>query len=131
MNNDTERFESDRVSKPAGASGAGAPLRARGSALDCWRIEPHVCAACFARIASRPDGDARLYACTNCGAEASGCRPAVVCACGIRLRKAAASGTSGKLIDAGIRCHENRNRSPELPALYVASYGGAQAEGGA
>ena len=32
------------------------------------------------------------------------------------------------LVDAGIRCHENRSRSPEFPAVYVASYAGAQAE---
>lgn len=111
-------------------SGAQAARRARASALDCWRLEPHVCANCFARIASRAEGDEgdRVYQCTNCGAEAVGHRPAVVCACGIKLRKAGPNGTTGSLIDAGVRCHENRNRSPELPALFVASYGGAQAE---
>ena len=50
-------------------------------------------------------------------------------ACGIKLRKAKGDGrTSEVLVDAGIRCHENRSRSPEFPAVYVASYAGAQAE---
>jgi hypothetical protein len=121
---------SARVSETSQGSGAGALQRGRASA-DCWRLEPHVCAVCFARVASCPDGDDgdRLYRCTNCGVEAVGHRPAVVCACGLKLRRAGANGTTGTVQDAGIRCHENLSRSPEVPALFVASYGGAQAEG--
>lgn len=95
----------------------------------CWRLEPHVCRACFARVVSRKHGDGRLYQCTNCGAEAVGTKPAVVCACGLKLRRRKGDGRSAEtLVDAGVRCHENRRISPEFPSRYTASYGGAQAE---
>lgn len=90
-----------------------------------WRLEPHCCRACFGRIASRPDGDRRLYHCTNCGAEAHGERADVLCACGTKMRVGKHGSTYR---DAGLRCHENRARSPEFPSLYTASYGGAQAD---
>lgn len=95
-----------------------------------WRLEPHVCRVCFGRIASRPadgdeDTDRRVYSCTNCGAEAEGNRASVVCACGTKIRSGA---SKGRLIDAGLRCHENRARSMEFPSLYVASHAGAQTE---
>lgn len=93
-----------------------------------WRLEPHVCRHCFARIASAKAGHGRLYRCTNCGLEGESGRPSVVCACGIKLRKARADGRSGEaVIDAGVRCHPNPDPSPANPALYVASY--AVAEG--
>jgi hypothetical protein len=99
-------------------------------ARECsWRLEPHCCRACFGRIASMPVAGGRLYQCTNCGAEAVGSKPDVLCACGIKLRKAKGDGRSSvALQDAGIRCHLNKRVSPEFPALYVASFGGAQAE---
>ena len=93
-----------------------------------WRLEPHVCRVCFGRIASRPmdddDDDRRLYACTSCGAEAMGHKASVLCACGTKVRRG-----KNQLVDAGLRCHENKARSPEFPAQYVASFGGAQLEG--
>lgn len=96
-----------------------------------WRLEPHCCAACFGRIASMPVDGGRLYQCTNCGVEAVGHKPDVVCACGTKLRRYKGDGRSAvTLQDAGIRCHANRRVSPEFPALYVASYGGAQADDG-
>lgn len=103
-----------------------APAKNRARATDGWRLEPHVCRSCFSRLVSRQadDEDAgRVYLCTSCGLEGAGHRADVLCACGTKLRK-------GKVawVDAGIRCHENLARSPEFPALYVASYGGAQAE---
>lgn len=82
------------------------------------RLEPHVCRVCFGRVASRALGDRRVYVCTNCGLEGVGGKPSAICACGIKVRKN----------DAGIRCHANKVRSPEFPALFVASYGGAQNE---
>ncbi len=102
--------------------------RARGRGLT---LEPHVCRSCFGRIASEPDqGGERRYFCTSCGLEAIGSKPSVVCSCGIKLRKAKGDGrTSVTLVDAGVRCHPNKQVSPEFPALFVASYGGAQAEG--
>lgn len=88
-----------------------------------WRLEPHCCRVCFARIASAKTSGGRLYRCTNCGLEAEGSKPSVVCACGIKLRKAKADGRSGEaMIDAGVRCHPNPDPSPSNPSLYVASY---------
>lgn len=90
-----------------------------------WRLEPHVCRACFGRLVSRPADDAdegqRLYHCSNCGLEAEGHKPSALCACGTKLRKG-----KGQFVDAGLRCHENSAKSPEFPAEIVASYGGAQ-----
>lgn len=91
---------------------------------DEWRLEPHVCRVCFARIASRvsdEDEDLRLYVCTNCGLEAEGRKASVICACGAKMPKG-----KGRAVDAGLRCHENRARSPEFPSLYVASLNGVQ-----
>lgn len=93
-------------------------------------LEPHVCRSCFGRVASEPhQAGERRYFCTNCGLEAIGQKPSVICSCGMKLRKVRGDGrTSVALVDAGLRCHENKRVSPEFPALYVASYGGAQAE---
>ena len=91
-----------------------------------WRLEPHVCRSCFSRIVSRPldeDDDKRLYHCPNCGMEAEGSRASVLCACGMKVRKGKSAWA-----DAGVRCHENQAKSPEFPALYVCSYGGAQTD---
>jgi hypothetical protein len=96
------------------------------SRRDDWRIEPHVCRVCFGRVVSRElDEEAgdRQYVCTNCGLEAKGHRVACLCACGTKVRKG-----KGAFVDAGLRCHENNAKSPEFPALYVASFGGAQPE---
>lgn len=95
----------------------------------CWRLEPHVCRVCFGRIASRQLGDRRVYECTNCGLDGVGGKPSTICACGIKLRKSKGDGRSAvTMADAGIRCHRNNAVSPEFPALYVASYGGAQSD---
>lgn len=90
-----------------------------------WRLEPHVCRSCFSRVASREldeDGK-RLYQCTNCGLEAEGHKPSALCACGAKIRKG-----KGASVSAGLQCHENKARSPEFPARYVASFAGAQPE---
>jgi hypothetical protein len=91
---------------------------------DGWRLEPHVCRCCFGRIASQAidgDEDRRQYVCTNCGLQSDGQRVSVLCACGMKIRKG-----KGKHVDAGLRCHENQSRTMEFPAMFVASYGGAQ-----
>lgn len=95
-------------------------------AVDGLRLEPHVCRACFGRIASKKISNGnRHYLCTSCGLSADGYHARVVCACGMKLRKARSDGSSSHvMIDAGIRCHENRHRTPEFPAEYVASFGG-------
>lgn len=91
-----------------------------------WRLEPHVCRTCFARIASTPHADGRLYQCTNCGLEAVSGKVSSVCACGLKMRKGGKHGTTGAMVDLGIRCHLNSARSAEFPALYTASYAAAQ-----
>lgn len=103
----------------------------RGGETDsCWKLEPHCCRVCFGRVASFKTSDGlRMYQCTNCGMSEPGHKPSVICACGLKIRKAKGDGrTAAVLVDAGIRCHENKSRTPDFPSLYVASYGGAQAE---
>ena len=73
-----------------------------------WRLEPHVCLACYGRIASRKDGEGRLYRCTNCGAQGLGSVRSI-CGCGSRVNRR----------DAGLRCRPNPHRSPENPAEFV------------
>lgn len=90
-----------------------------------WRLEPHCCQACYGRIASREaDDGTSVYQCTNCGAEAAGTKPSVLCACGTKIRKGGKS--SSVFVNAGLRCHANEAASPSLPSVYVVSYGGAQ-----
>lgn len=120
-----------RISADQPPAGTGIPpARTRGTEADSgWQLEPHCCRNCFGRIVSRkhPDGG-RDYHCPNCGIEGSGQKPSVICACGMKLRKSKGDGRSSfTLVDAGLRCHLNQRQSPEFPALYVASHGGAQA----
>lgn len=89
-----------------------------------WELEPHVCKTCFGRLASRPvpGGDLRIYRCTNCGAEAQHTHADAVCCCGIKIKRAGRNGTkSGSLVDAGVRCIPNPERSPMFPSELVAS----------
>lgn len=89
-----------------------------------WRMEPHVCRSCFGRIMSRPSDVAgeRVYCCSNCGCEASGGHPSVLCCCGLKMRKAARTGgkNGGEMIDAGIRCVKNPAKSELIPGEFVA-----------
>jgi hypothetical protein len=120
-----------RISAEPAQPGAGhTPARARGTEGDSgWQLEPHCCRVCFGRIASRKVPDGREFECTNCGARGVGNKASVICACGIKIRKYKGDGrTAAVMVDAGIRCHSNKRVSPEFPALFVASYGGAQAE---
>jgi hypothetical protein len=114
----------------------GSKTRARAPAPeprpDDWRLEPHVCRSCFSRLVSRPVqtqalnhgpavGPTRLYQCTNCGLEAAGGSAAVLCSCGIKLRKATKAGRSSVvLVDAGIRCAANPEIRADFSQLYVA-----------
>lgn len=121
-------MNSNEFSEPPDQPRAGekrARVRAQGITL-----EDHVCRSCFGRIASEPHAPGeRRYFCTNCGLEGVGSKPAVVCSCGMKLRKLKGDGrTAVALVDAGVRCHPNKRQSPEFPALFVASYGGAQAD---
>ena len=93
---------------------------------DGLKLEPHVCRSCFGRIASKKnENGTKHYLCTSCGLAADGHHARVVCSCGMKLRKSKSDGCSSyTMVDAGIRCHENRHRTPEFPAEYVASFGG-------
>ena len=88
-----------------------------------WRLEPHACRHCFGRVASRPGtGSATVYACTTCGAEAEAGHPGAICCCGIQTCRDGDAGEQRRMVDAGVRCHENPSPSPEFPARIVASY---------
>ncbi len=103
----TDRADTQKIAREADAA---------------WRLEPHICRGCFARLVSRPVDGGRQYQCTNCGAEAVAREASAVCCCGMKLRKSTATGKAGGLmIDAGIRCIPNPNQSPEFPALFVAA----------
>lgn len=93
------------------------------SAQDTWTLEPHVCKICFGRLASRAlAGDLREYRCTNCEAESQHTDATHGCCCGIKIRKRNGVGRhGGPMVDAGIRCIANPERSPMFPAAYVAS----------
>lgn len=77
-----------------------------------WRLTPHCCRACFGRVLARETFDRRkVYRCSNCGVEREGTDSRVICTCGMKLRKS---------VDAGIRCVENTDKSPEWPSEIVA-----------
>lgn len=90
---------------------------------DAWKLEPHVCKDCFGRMASRAhsSGAGTEVLCTNCGACAVVETIDLACCCGIKVRKRNGTGRSGgPLVDAGIRCVENPDRTPAFPSMYVA-----------
>lgn len=97
-------------------------------AASSWTLEPHVCRVCFSRLASKPlPAGGRLYQCTNCGLEAEGCRASALCACGTKIRRTRGDGRGvAQLVDAGIRCVPNPNKTPEFPALFIAKYLGSE-----
>lgn len=88
---------------------------------DAWRLEPHVCRACFSRLVSRQAPGGRMYHCTNCGLEAQGAGPEVLCSCGMKVRRPLKGAGSGHaLVDAGVRCMPNPDPRPDFPSLFVA-----------
>lgn len=71
-----------------------------------WRIEDHVCSACFGRVLSRPaGGGVSVYRCSDCGLSATGRTTRVICSCGMKLRGST---------DMGIRCMRNEHQTPEF-----------------
>jgi len=131
---DQIRLKNDRIatkntSDVGFVRGFEAKGRARVPALESlpetWRLEPHVCRSCFSRLVSRSSetrlGLPRLYQCTSCGLEVAGRSPDVLCACGMKLRKATRGGRSGVVLgDAGIRCVANPEIRADFSQLYVA-----------
>lgn len=82
---------------------------------ELWVLEPHCCRHCFGRLVSRADGNERVYRCTNCGVERSGLKSAVLCACGATVHR-----KGGGDVNLGLRCVENKTRTPECPSEIVA-----------
>lgn len=88
-----------------------------------WHLEPHICRNCFGRLASRalPSGE-QEFLCTNCMALTLSSMHADACCCGMKIRKRNGTGRSGgPMVDAGIRCIPNPEKSPAFPSAYVAS----------
>lgn len=110
-----------RETKPgAGVSASGSGAKKN----EQWELEDHICRNCFGRLVSRPvpGGVLRIYRCSNCGAEAQHTHADALCCCGIKIKRAGRNGTkSGALVDAGVRCIPNPERSPMFPGEIVAS----------
>ena len=98
---------------------------------DSWRLEPHICRACFSRLVSRPapqhrvldapQPTGRLYHCTNCGLEAVAPGADALCCCGTKIRRPTKGSKSGMtLVDAQIRCAVNPTPTPDFPSVIIA-----------
>ena len=89
---------------------------------DAWRLEPHICRACFSRLVSRGAGGVgRRYHCTNCGLEAVAPGADALCCCGTKIRRPTKSSKSGMtLVDAQIRCAVNPTPTPDFPSVIIA-----------
>lgn len=75
-----------------------------------WKVEPHICAACFGRVLAKTvEGGAREFRCSNCDATWTG-QAKDGCCCGMKVGNR----------DAGIRCVENPSRPPELLSQIIA-----------
>ena len=96
--------------------------QAAGPDADAWRLEPHICRACFSRLVSRGvDGASRRYHCTNCGLEAAAESAEALCCCGTKIRRPTKGSKSGRtLVDAGIRCAANPAPTPDFPSVIIA-----------
>lgn len=78
-----------------------------------WELTDHCCRVCFGRILRQPGAPGeRMYRCSNCGLQAQGDRPAVLCSCGMRLK-----GNRGGLL----RCERNPDPRPEFPSEVIAA----------
>lgn len=111
-----------RARAPA-RDGAALEHQAPTPDADAWRLEPHICRACFSRLVSQDHGGIdRRYHCTNCGLDAVAEAADALCCCGTKIRrptKGAKSGTT--LVDAGIRCIVNPAPTPDFPSVIVAA----------
>ena len=89
---------------------------------ESWRLEPHICRACFSRLVSQgADGAMRRYHCTNCGLEAVAPGADALCCCGTKIRRPTKGAKSGlALVDAQIRCAVNPTPTPDFPSVIIA-----------
>lgn len=76
-----------------------------------WAMTDHVCRVCFGRVLEAADGS-HAYRCSNCGLQATGRQPAVLCACGWKAK--AGKGHS-------LRCERNPEPTPEFPSEVIAT----------
>lgn len=87
-----------------------------------FALEPHICRHCFGRLASRVVDGQREFRCTNCEHVTASDSHADACCCGMKIRKRNGTGRSGgPMVDAGVRCIPNPEKSPAFPSAYVAS----------
>lgn len=120
-NRNRSRLLRDAVQGPRAPAPAPEQPQEGPQEAHAWTLEPHVCRGCFSRIVSRPAGYNRVYQCTNCGAEAVGASPDVLCSCGIKIRRPTKGAKSGQtLVDAGVRCAPNPDPRPGFESLFVA-----------
>lgn len=117
-----------KVSNPGKVIDFEAEKRAREAksgqsvADPAWHLEPHICRACFGRLASRalPSGE-QEFLCTNCMHLTLSDTHQDACCCGMKIRKRNGTGRSGgPMVDAGVRCIVNPEKSPAYPSAYVA-----------
>lgn len=79
-----------------------------------WTITNHICRVCMGRVLKRATiGGPAVYRCACCGVEGTGSHSSI-CTCGMTWRKGKAA------INAGVRCVENPERSPECMSEIVA-----------
>jgi hypothetical protein len=82
-----------------------------------WAIVNHVCRVCSGRILQRIDANGQKYVrCSECGTNAIGDHR-VICCCGAKLK-------DGR--NAGLRCVENNNKTPEIPVDMVVEFVGEE-----
>ena len=93
---------------------------------ESWRLEPHICRACFSRLVSQgADGAMRRYHCTNCGLEAVAPGADALCCCGTKIRRPTKGAKSGHtLISAGLKCVVNPDPTPDFPSVIIAMEAG-------
>jgi hypothetical protein len=86
-----------------------------------FTLMPHICRHCFGRLASRLNDGLQEYRCTNCETVTVALSHEEACCCGMKIRKRNGAGRSGgPMVDAGIRCIPNPEKSPAFPSAYVA-----------
>lgn len=81
-----------------------------------WELTEHCCRVCFGRILRQAGAGqashSHRYRCSNCGLQADGAKPAVLCSCGMKLKGGRGAGI--------LRCERNPDPRPEFPSEVVA-----------
>lgn len=78
-----------------------------------WTITQHCCRVCFGRVLTRVTFEnKKVFRCAECETEVQADSVVGLCCCGMKLRV-------GK--DAGVRCIEQTEKTPEQPTVIVAA----------